>query len=126
MKQMLSILVLLLASAMASSNVSAETIYECADADKNNCSDIVKRVGGLNDGEEEIEVCTAQCKTVKNSIQTNLNNNHANGKVWSCKVDSVTVTGTREDERYGGTLVYCECDISCSGIEAIDGEPIEF
>lgn len=126
MKKILSMLVLLLASLTVSSNVSAETIYDCADDGNTNCSDTVKRVGGLNDGEEAIDVCTAQCKTVKNSIQTNLNNNHANGKVWSCKVSSVTVTGTREDERYGGTLVYCDCDIDCSAIGEIEPEPVEF
>lgn len=126
MKKILSMFVLLLASSMFSSVVSAQTIYDCADDGANNCSDTVKRVGGLSDGEEPIDVCTAQCKTVKNSIQNNLNNNHANGKVWSCKVNSVTVTGTREDERYGGTLVYCDCDISCSGVAGIDPEPIDF
>lgn len=122
MKIILSTLILLLASFTA----YAETIYDCADDGNTNCSDTVKRVGGLNDGEEAIDVCTAQCKTVKNSIQSNLNDNHSNGKVWSCKVSSVTVTDVREDERYGGTLVYCDCDIDCSAIGEIEPEPVDF
>lgn len=118
---MLSILALVIAS----STVYAETIFDCANAGNNSCSDTVKRVGGLDDGQEPIDVCVEQCKLAKNSIQSVLNSDNANGKVWSCSVDSVTVTGTREDERYGGTLVYCDCDINCKAIGDADAEPVD-
>jgi hypothetical protein len=114
MIKFLSMLVLVLASSTA----FAETIYDCADAGNTSCSDTVKRVGGLNDGQRAIEVCVERCTTVNDSIESNLNDNHANGEVWACKVDSITVTDTVEDERYGGTLVYCDCGISCKTLTA--------
>ncbi|GAB4193096.1 MAG: hypothetical protein Tsb002_23330 [Wenzhouxiangellaceae bacterium] len=122
MKKLIFSLLTVCLLAIAAAPVSAQTIYDCANAGGTDCKDT--KIGTAQPENPNITndtQCKLMCISLASSIQRSLG--ASNGTGWVCVATASSFSHYTEDP-HGRTITHCECDVHCLKSISVDADAV--